>query len=152
VDRMAGGRFFTGDLRLDYFGSVNRLFFKTDLLAEDRKNGTALQKNSTGLGTLAVSYVREMRRDRISASGFYTREQIHNSFSAISADRNTERITFLQKVPSEAEGGAAFWSHSASRWNTFAGADVFRVEGFSTDSLFPTGKRVGGGTLLQHGV
>ena len=32
------------------------------------------------------------------------------------------------------------------------GADVYRVEGTSTDHLVPTGLRVGGGTQLQHGV
>lgn len=152
VDRMAGIRFVTGAAKLDYFGGANRLFFKTDVLVEDRKNGTVIQNNSTGLGTAALHYHREARSDGISLLAFHTREEFRSAFSAIAANRNSEQLTFRQTVPSEGTGAAALWRHGATRWNALAGGDIFRVEGFSTDSLFPTGKRIGGGDLLQHGV
>jgi outer membrane cobalamin receptor len=152
IDREAGVRFLAADARLDYLGAVNRAFLRADLLAEDRKNGTVLQNNSTGLGTVAAHYQHERARDVFSVLGFHTREEFRSTFSAIAPDRNSERPTFQQTVPSEAVGGAGLWRHGASRWNLLAGADVFRVEGHSIDSLFPTGVRVGGGTLLQHGT
>jgi outer membrane receptor protein involved in Fe transport len=151
VDRRAGLRFATGAVRLDWFGGANRIFLKSDVLAEDRKNGTSLQTNSTGLGEVGMHYDREVGRDNFSVLGFHTRDQFHSSFSAIPANRNSETITFRQTVPSEATGGAALWQHTTSRWNLLGGADVYRTEGFNTDA-FPTIKRVAGGTLLQHGV
>ncbi len=152
VDRQAGVRFVTGDFRVDHYTSLGNFFLKADVLAEDRKNGTALTHNSTGLGTISLRYQREFTRDTVSVLGFHTREGFHSSFSAVSADRNTERITFLQTVPSEAVGGAALWQHHETRWHLLGGADVYRVEGTSTDHVFPSGLRSGGGTQLQHGI
>lgn len=152
ADSQAGVRFVTADIRLDYLGTADRLFFKFDMLAEGRKNGTVLTNNSTGLGTISANYTHQWTSDSISVLGYHTQEQYHASFTSVSADRNTERITYLQTVPSEATGGAGMWRHSGSRWNFLGGADAQRVEGSSTDHLIPTGLRVGGGSQLQHGV
>jgi outer membrane receptor protein involved in Fe transport len=151
VDRPANVRFATGDARLDWFGGPNTLFFKTGILAEERRNGTALLTNSTSFGEIAMHYNRDLGHDNLSLLAFHTREQFHSGFSSITADRKTERITFRQTVPAEAEGGAGFWRHGTSHWNLLAGGDLYRTEGFSTDA-FPTFKRVGGGALLQHGL
>jgi outer membrane cobalamin receptor len=152
IDRKAALRFVAGDVRLDYLGARNRAFFRADVLAEDRRNGTVIQNNSTSLGTVAAHYQRESANDIVSMLGFHTREEFRSAFSAIAAGRDSERLTFRQTVPSEAIGGAGLWRHGGSGWNAIAGADVFRVEGYSTDSIFPAGRRVGGGTQLQHGA
>ena len=152
ADRLAGVRFVTGDVRIDHYTTWGDLFFKTNILAEDRQNGTALTHNSTSMGTVSLHYEREFTGDSISVLGSHTREGFHSSFSAVSANRNTERLTYLQTVPSEALTGAALWRHHEAKWDLLAGADVNRVEGTSTDHLVPAGLRVGGGTQLQHGV
>ncbi|HTM48294.1 MAG TPA: TonB-dependent receptor [Bryobacteraceae bacterium] len=152
IDRKAGLDFVTGSVRLDYLGSAHRLFFKTSILAEDRRNGTILQNNSTGMGTISLHYQAQRGRDTFSALAFRTQESFHSAFSAISADRRTETLSYRQTVPSNGTGGAGFWSHNTRDWNLLGGADFFRVEGTSTDSLVPTGKRVGGGDQFQHGV
>jgi outer membrane cobalamin receptor len=152
ADTLAGVRFVTGAVHVDRYSNWGDFFFKTDLLAEDRKNGTALTHNSTGLGTVSLRWEKALKNDGFSLTGFHTREGFRSSFSSVSADRNTERITFTQTVPSEAVGGAAMWQHHASAWNLLGGADVYRVEGTSTDHLVPPGERVGGGSQLQHGV
>ncbi|MEX2260634.1 MAG: TonB-dependent receptor [Bryobacteraceae bacterium] len=151
VDREAGVRFVAADARLDYFSGRHRLFFKTDILAEERRNGTALQNNSTGLGTASARYHLDAGSNALSLVGFHTREEFRSTFSQILAERNSERITFLQTVPSEAVGAAALWRRDNRRWNSLIGFDLFRVEGFSTDT-FPAEKRVGGGSQLQHGA
>ncbi len=152
ADRPANVRFVTGDVRIDRYTPIGNLFFKTSVLAEERRNGTVLTHNSTGLGTVSMRYVREFTGDSLSLLGFHTREGFHSTFSSVTADRNTDRLTFTQTVPSEAVGGAALWQHHARKWNVMGGADVYRVEGASTDHLVPPGLRVGGGTQLQHGV
>jgi outer membrane receptor protein involved in Fe transport len=54
-------------------------------------------------------------------------------------------------VPAEAVGANFLWKRRAGRWQSLLGADLQRVEGFSNETLFPAGSRVGGGDLLQHG-
>jgi outer membrane cobalamin receptor len=152
VDQRANVRFVTGDTRLDYLGADDRFFLKFDVLVEDRGNGTLLTHNSTSLGEIAGQYSHQWAKDTLSIEGFHTREQFHSSFSAVTNNRNTERLTFLQRVPSQAVGSAGLWRHSGRNWNVLGGADVQRVEGVSTDRLVPTGQRVGGGSQLQHGV
>jgi outer membrane cobalamin receptor len=152
VDTLAGVRFASFGGRGDYLGASNRVFLKADILAEDRKNGTVIQNNSTGMGTIAGRYFGEHGKQTWSVLGFHTREEFHSAFSAIAASRNTETLSYRQSVPAEAVGTAGLWSLGRSRWNLLAGGDAFRVEGTSIDMLVPTGQRIGGGTQLQRGV
>ncbi len=152
VDRRANVRFATGDARLDYLGAADRLWLKFDALGEDRGNGTVLQRNSTGLGALSAHYTHAAGADAVSVLGWHTREEFHGTFSAIAADRASERLTSTQTVPAESTGGAAFWRHDQKAIRWIAGADATRVEGYSKDALYPTGRRVAGGTRLEHGV
>ena len=152
VDREAGVRFVASDLRLDVLGARQRLFLKADLLVEERQNGTPIQRNSSGMGNLGINYFRDFGRDTISILGYHTRGEFRSGFSSIAANRRTETRTFNQSVPADATGGAGYWRHSSGVWNTLVGADAQRVEGWSIDSLVPTGKRIGGGTVLQHGT
>jgi outer membrane receptor protein involved in Fe transport len=151
ADKPSGVRFVTGDLRLDWMGGVDRIFLKTDMLVESRKNGTALSTNSTSLGEVAGHYEREIGRDQLSFIGFHTREGFHSTFTSVAANRRTETLSFVQTVPADAEGGAAFWRHDRSRWTLLAGGDVYRTHGVTTDAA-PTFQRVGRGTLVEHGI
>jgi outer membrane receptor protein involved in Fe transport len=151
IDRNAGVRFASGDVKLDYFSGHDRLYLKSDLLVEDRENGTTVQRNSTSLGSVAAQYFREMGSNSLSLTGYHVREEFRSSFSAIAANRLTERLSSIQSVPAESAGGAGIFRHAAGGWNGIAGADVVRVEGFSIDTFFPTGRTVGGGTMWQHG-
>ena len=151
VDTLAALRFVAGDTRVDLLGAKQRLFLKADVLVEDRRNGTVLQNNSTSLGNLAAHYWREFSSDTVSAIGYHTREEFRSSFSAIAANRRTETLTMNQSVPAEAVGAAGYWRHDSPVWTSLLGADFQRVEGSSIDSLFPTGKRIGEGSLFQRG-
>jgi outer membrane cobalamin receptor len=152
ADTRANVQFVTGDVRIDHYTSIGDFFFKTSVLAEERQNGTAISHNSTGLGTVSLRYAREFTSDSFSLLGFHTRDGFHATFDSVTNNRNTDRLTYSQTVPSEAVGGAALWQHHEKKWNVMAGADVDRMEGASTDHLVPSGLRVGGGAQLQHGV
>jgi outer membrane cobalamin receptor len=152
VDRLAGVAFAAGTLRADYLGAKDRLFLRGDVLAEDRDNGTALQKNSTGTGTLAAGWSHQQSADTYSASGWYTREDYHATFSSINAARTFERLTSTQSVPAESTGGAVFWRHGGSHWNLLSGGDFSRAEGYSHEVFYPGTPTDKGGTLLQGGA
>lgn len=150
VDTPAGVKFVAGNIKLDFSGAHDRLFLKLDILAEERQNGTVLQTNSTGLGTLAASWSHEMAHDNLSMVAYHTREKYRALFSSIATNRQTERITDLQTVPAEAVGAAGFWRHDQSRWTVLAGGDFKRVGGASTDRL-TTGPQTAGGTRIERG-
>ncbi len=152
ADRQANVEFATGDIRLDHYTSLGDFFFKSSVLSEERQNGTGITHNSTGMGTVSLRYARQFTSDSVSLLGFYSRDLYHATFDSVTNNRNTDKLTYTQTVPSNGVGAAALWQHHAKKWNVMAGADVDRVEGTSTDHLVPTGLRVGGGTQLQHGV
>ena len=152
IDRKAADRFVTADVHLDHYTSLGNFFFKINMLVEERPNGTALTYNSTSIGTVSLHYVKDFTRDSFSVLGYDTQEGFHASFSSVTNNRNTEKVSYLQSVPSDGAGGAGYWRHHESRWNLLAGADLYRVEGRSTDHLVPSGLRTGGGTQWQHGV
>jgi outer membrane receptor protein involved in Fe transport len=152
ADTRANVEFLAGDTRLDYLGASDRFFLKFDVLAEHRDNGTVLTENSTSLGNIAAHFSKQWNSDTLSVLGYHTREAYRATFSAVSADRNTERLTFLQRVPSEAVGAAGLWRRRGNDWGLLAGADMQRVEGTSTDTLVPPGQRIGGGSQFQQGT
>ena len=152
VDWKAGVKFVTGDVHADWFSSFGNLFFKIDMLAEDRANGTELTHNSTGLGTAALHYVKEWHNDSLSLLGYHTQEGFHSTFSSVSANRQTEKLTYQQTVPSQASGGAGLWQHHEARWDLIGGGDADRISGTDTDRLVPTGERIGGGVQFEKGI
>lgn len=151
VDTQANVRFAAFSGRLDYLSERQKLFIRADILAEERENGTALQQNSTSLGTLAANYTRQQGTGTYSALLFHNREEYRAGFSAIGAGRLTERATSRQSVPAESTGGAGFYRRAASHWNVLAGGDFHRAEGYSRETLIPAGFRLGGGVQTQYG-
>lgn len=138
VDTTAGVDFIAGDVRVDYIGAKDRLFLKFDVLTEDRANGTVLQRNSTSFGNLSGHYFREFGRDSLSVSTWYSNEEFHSSFSAISANRNVETLTMRQSVPAASVGGAGIYRMRRSSLNALFGGDFTRVEGYSRETSYPS--------------
>lgn len=151
VDRPALVRFVAGVGRIDWFSAADRVYLKLDVLAEERKNGTPLQRNSTSLGTLAAHWAHEWQSDGLSAFVWHTREEFRSTFSAVFADRTGERLTSIQSVPAESTGGAALWTHRGAGYDLLAGADAARTEGYSRDTSTTAGLRISGGALTQKG-
>ncbi len=151
VDRKANVRFATGDVRLDWLGNGQKFFVRLDILGEERGNGTYLTNNSTGLGTLSGHYLKQWTKDGLSLVAFHSREQFHASYTSVTNNRNTEKLSYLQTVPAQSAGGSAVWNHSETWWNLLAGGDVNKTQGTSTDHLTPTTLRIGGGNEFFHG-
>jgi outer membrane receptor protein involved in Fe transport len=152
VDTPAGVRFLAGAVKIDSSTDRDRLSLKLDILAEERANGTPLQTNSTSLGTLSGNYARELGAFQLGLIGYHTRQQYHQSFSALAADRNSERLTSFQSVPSTAWGGGGYLQGKGTRAKFTAGADAQSVDGVSRETVVPAGLRTGGGTQNQSGI
>ncbi len=152
IDSPAGVRFISGAVKTDYSTARERISLKVDILAEERANGTPGQRNSTSLGTLGANYSRDFGGSSLGLIGYHSRQQYHQSFSAIAANRNSERLTSFQSVPSEASGYGAFFKARPGRWNWTAGTDLQYVNGTSFETVLPVGNRVGGGSQTQNGV
>jgi len=151
VDTQANVEFAAGSVRLDYLTTRDKLFFRADLLSETRQNGTKMTQNSTSLGTLAANFTHSEGSSTYNVLAFHNREEYHASFSSIGANRLTERMTSIQSVPAESTGAAGLYRRSTGRWNLLAGGDFHRAEGYSKETLLPTGERLGGGVQRQYG-
>lgn len=152
VDRRTDSDFVVGDLRLDYLDKQERLLLKTNVVAEQRQNGTPLRENSSSLGTSGFHY----QRNHLSISGYHSRVVLRNGFSFVDSTRTIERQTLLQRVTSMDSGGSVLWNRSHKAGSLMVGADAHRASGFSRDTVISTGfvRRPGGklwgqGTFLQ---
>ena len=152
VDTAAGVRFAAGAFKADYSTDRERMSLKVDILTEERANGTPMQTNSTSLGTLSGNYSRDFGAASLGVIGYHSRQQYHQRFSVIAADRNTERLTSYQSVPSTAFGGGGFLKGKPGRYNWTVGTDAQNVDGTSYETVVPVGLRVGGGTQTQTGL
>lgn len=106
-------------------GTDSGVFLRGNLLNEARSNGTPLQTNAAriwryvGGGDVAA---RDGSRYLLRVYG--TEQNYRQSFSAIAAGRVSERLTNLQRVPTQQNGGTAQWARSFRGVTVVAGGDV----------------------------
>lgn len=153
IDTQANTDFVAGTTRIDYLGDRDRVFFRVDMLGEQRDNGTTVQKNSTGAGQAAASWARETSDNSFWASVYHARENFHASFSSVADDRNSENLVNSQQTESEATGLAGLWRHRWDSWSGAFGADYTNYQGISIDhSPFNPNKRIGEGDRNPAGA
>ncbi len=145
IDGFAGSRNanFSGRIAKD-FGADTSLFFKTSYFGESRTNGTPAQINRTHLREFVFGGKSggSNFKSQISNLNFNWRifggTQVYDqTFSAISADRNSESLTRLQRVPAQNLGFSAQVSGVFLRNQTFVfGAEASEVRGASDEIGF----------------
>lgn len=142
VDTSAGVRRVSIDPFLEYsFSEGRRAFAGAEYFEERRTNGTPLQTNDTKIlsGRLGV----DLRSDNFGAFTFrswFLSEIYHQTFSSVALDRNSELLTRLQTVPSQAGSVSMRWSRDfASRGTIFGGAETRIVRGSSDETAFNGG-------------
>ena len=111
-----------------------RLFSRGNIFSEDRENGTLLTHNSTYFRQLAIGGDAESEViGRFEVRTFLQAQVYDQTFSAVSADRNTETLSRLQRVPSHAAGGRLFWTRAFGSHTTAASFEARDVRGFSDE-------------------
>lgn len=110
-------------------------FLRGNLLNEARSNGTPLQTNATRLWRYAGGADADRSSAHVSLRLFGSRESYRQSFSSVSADRNSERLTRLQRVPTDELGFALQAAQSDRRHITVAlGVDARDVRATDQES------------------
>ena len=143
ADTRAASRRASFDLMLDYESRREaRFFFRTSYFGESRANGTPLQTNRTHLRqwSAGVDWSRQ-RLGNFNVRAYGGTQVYDQTFSAVAADRDTETLTRVQRVPSQFAGLSAQWARSfAARHTLVAGLDAREVRGASDELVFVQGR------------
>ncbi len=145
IDSVAGSRNanFSGRIARNFFDNTN-LFFKTSYFGEARTNGTPAQINRTHLREFVFGGDTQVQnpKSKVQSLNFDWRifggTQVYDqTFSAVSADRNNENLTRLQRVPAQNFGFSGQISGVFFKDQTFVfGAEARKVRGASDEIGF----------------
>jgi outer membrane receptor protein involved in Fe transport len=143
IDTAAGSRDAVMNVRVERrLSQAGRLFGTASFFGESRKNGTPLQTNRTHLRQFAIGGEFDSETAGVFVGRIWGGTQMFDqNFSAISADRKTETITRVQRVPAQVFGVSGQWSREIGSNQTFvAGVDTREVRGASDELAFVNGR------------
>ena len=143
VDTPVASRYGSGTLKVErLFSDRGRIFLEGSIYGENRKNGTPLQVNNSTIRQLAFG--TDYNSD---AAGLFTlrlyggTQNYYQTFSSIAANRDSESLTDVQRVPVQQMGLIAQWSKQiVTHLTLLAGLDGMDVTGFSDEITYSAGK------------
>ena len=136
ADAKANSRHNTGFLTLGRKFRNARIFARGSLFSERRDNGTRLQDNRTYFRQSVFG--ADSNDETLGAFQFRAavETQVYDqTFSGVSSDRNTENLTRVQRVPSQAKNFSLFWTHIFGAHAVSALADAREARGFSDETI-----------------
>ncbi|HEX3070023.1 MAG TPA: TonB-dependent receptor [Thermoanaerobaculia bacterium] len=132
----------TRDTTIDATLRRNGSFVRLSHYAESRNNGTPLQINDTAIRQIAIGSDITAGPGSVVVRAYDSDQDYHQTFSAIAADRNSERLTVDQRVPSSGRGGSLQWLAGFGRNVIVAGADARQVRGASDELQYAINGKV----------
>ena len=130
---------------LDATVSGGPLFLRASRYSEARNNGTPLQINDTLIRQLALGY----DEGAASLRAYVSHQDYHQTFSSVAANRNSEKLTVDQRVPSRAAGGSAQWAHPLGLHHALLlGGELRDVHGVSDEITATAHTRNGGEQII----
>ena len=147
VDTPAGARDATANFRIEKnFGATGRVFGAASFFGEARRNGTPLQTNRTHLRQFVFGgdwHTAEI--GAVEAHAYGGTQLLDQNFTAISADRNSEVLTRVQRVPVQVVGFSGRWAQAVGAQNRMsqtlvAGLEARAVRGASDEIAFVNGR------------
>ncbi len=134
-----------------------RIFMRGSLFSERRDNGTRLTKNRTYFRQAVFG--TDFGDEKFGAFQLraWIEAQVYDqTFSAVSADRNTENLTRIQRVPSQARNANLFWVRTFANHAISVSADAREVRGFSDESIINNNRTTSlvsaGGREFSYGI
>jgi outer membrane receptor protein involved in Fe transport len=143
VDTPAASRAASGELyAAREFGRRLKLFARPSYYGESRRNGTPLQFNRTHIRQLvAGGDFKGARAGDFALRTYATAEVFDQSFTSVSADRNAETLTRLQRAPAQGLGLSLQWSRPLGARNSVAaGFEAGEVRGASDEMVYTAGR------------
>lgn len=148
VDTRAASRGATGELYVErQFKRGSSLSARASSYGESRQNGTPLQFNRTHIRQLAAggSWHPGDVPGLFTFRAYASTQVLDQSFTAVSADRRSETLTRLQRVPAQGSGLSIQWSgvvgDSAGRSNSLvAGFETSEARGASDEIVYAGGR------------
>jgi outer membrane receptor protein involved in Fe transport len=136
VDVPSGSEHTAAEMTFRWAGERGpRWLARTGYYDEDRDNGTPLQQNATRIwrGVVGIDWNESASSlvARLNASDL----RFDSSFTAIAADRASERLTRLQHVPADSWGASAAWSFLAGVSHELTVGGEFRAVRGSTQEI-----------------
>ncbi len=98
------------DRRLHKAGAESRVFVRSNVLNENRHNGTPLTTNATRLWRYAAGAELTPWNSQLSVRAFGSSEHYYQSFSSIAAGRATEKLTRTGEDPASELGASVRWT------------------------------------------
>jgi outer membrane receptor protein involved in Fe transport len=111
------------ELRTPIAGNGNAAFLRGNVMNESRGNGTFLQTNAARLWRYVAGTDRNGSFGNASLRLYGSREGYRQAFSSVAADRNSESLTKLQRVPTD-EFGFVLQGNKALPANLTAAAGI----------------------------
>lgn len=137
VDVRARSRHDAIDATIERSTDSGRSFLRLSHYAESRGNGTPLQGNDTVNRQVAGGIDKSAGGGMLDARVYGNDQSYAQTFSAIAADRESERLTVDQHVPARSRGGSLQWSRPlSSKHALLGGAEARDVEGESDELQF----------------
>jgi outer membrane receptor protein involved in Fe transport len=135
VDRAADAGHHSGDLTLSHgSGDGVRAFLRGSYFDEARNNGSPAQTNDTVIRQLVGGIDSPLLGGFTILRAYGSRQLYDQTFSAIAADRQSERLTILQRVPVTSAGTNGQWSRSlGDRDSVIGGVELHEVSGSSDE-------------------
>jgi outer membrane receptor protein involved in Fe transport len=110
VDEPLSSVHYSFDLQLERHESWGRVFLRGARFHEHRENGTVVQQNETDIDQGVAGLDARLGSGTLTLRGDLLSEAYDQTFSAIAADRASERKTSAQHVPSRGGGVSARFS------------------------------------------
>src|SRR6266446_1446901 len=143
VDSAAGSRHSVVSITAERrFGESQHVFGAISFFGESRRNGTPLQTNRTHVRQFSFGGELVSRQAGAFSARTYGGTQVYDqNFSAISADRRSETLTRIQRVPAQVVGFSSQWSSPQwHRQTLVAGFESHTVRGASDEIAFVNGR------------
>jgi outer membrane receptor protein involved in Fe transport len=116
--------------------SGSRLFVRGSRFTEDRENGTPLQTNDSDFRQWSAGGDAAAGGGSLSVRAWGGEQSYHQTFTAVAADRASERLTRLQSVPADTKGGSVQWSRPlGDRHALVGGGELREVQGTSDETV-----------------
>ncbi|PYT00605.1 MAG: hypothetical protein DMF65_08450 [Acidobacteria bacterium] len=143
VDTPAASRDASGELYVARnFSDGLRLFARASYYGESRRNGTPLQFNRTHIRQFVLGGDRtSARAGDFALRAYASTEVFDQSFTAVAANRASESLTRLQRVPAQSAGLSLQWSRAlGARNSVVAGFEAEEVRGASDEIVYASGR------------